>query len=207
MPRYAITSAFALSLTLTACESKGPAEEWSTQPPCPGIIPERTAVDIATELTQSQLAQYGALDVRADWNDATWTVFFTDRGSANWLTIVVRADGQITDCGPDNRCAPNNEVGGPACGVATGEFISMKEAVVIAEDYATRNNLISAPMQADSAIWFNAHWSVWIVPSGEAPVGSDATVYIRPDGSETEVIYHDGIPSQDSFLFRVPALH
>lgn len=198
-------AALVLCLALAACTSQDAMDGWASEPPCPEAVSERGAVRIARELAQSQAAQYGGVDIRAEWNDAVWSVLLTEIGGPYWLFVNVRADGRVIDCDVDVQCEPDPGIDVPACGVIAGEFIAKEEAATIARNYVAQHNLAPVPMRVGSASWFGAHWRVWMAHRGPAPVDSDFTVYVSPDGLQAERGGDMGIPSDTSFLFREPA--
>jgi hypothetical protein len=174
------------------------------EPPCPGVIAESDALEIARKLAGSRITQFGGSDIRTDWNDAVWSVMIKETGGPYWFIVNVRADGRVIDCYLDVECEPDPGLDVPACKVTAGELIGKSDAARIATDYVKRGSLAPMPMRADSAVWYGAHWRVWFVPQGPAPVDSDFVVYVSPDGSEAELTYALVGPSAESFLFQEP---
>lgn len=199
-----ITARTMVCLGLAACAPQGTAEVYATEPLCPNAISEQEAVRITRELARSEIAQFSGVDIHAEWNDAVWTVFLTGKSCQNMILVDVRADGRVIDCDGDVQCEPDLGLDLPACGLTAGDFIGKDEAATIASDYLKRENLAPVPMQADSLHWFGSHWSVWVVPRGEAPLHSEFLVYVSPDGSQAELTYPLVGPTDDSFVYREP---
>jgi hypothetical protein len=177
----------------------------AAEPPCPNVVSEREAVRIARELAHSQTAEYGGVGIRAEWVDAVWSVLFTQIGGRYWLFVDVRADGLVAGCMMDVQCEPDPGLDVPACGAMAGEFIDEREAARIAADYVERGKIAPLPMQVDSALWYGAHWLIWVTPRTPAPEDSHFMVFVSPDGSETELVsFAEITPARESFLFREP---
>lgn len=203
MTRLSTTTAAMFCTVLSACTSQTP-EAWSSKPPCPNVIPEREAVHIAAAMTHARLSQYGDSEFHSEWHDAVWSVLLTQGDGPFWLIVNLRADGRVIDCGVDVECRPDTGLDVPACSAAGTRYISKRQAIEVAANYVRRENVAPMPVRAYSATWFSAHWRIWAVPMGVAPVDSDLVVYVSYDGSEAVLGADMKMPPDGSFMTRQP---
>lgn len=204
MSRYALTSAFALSLTLAACESADPAKEWSTQPPCPSYIAQAEAVRIAEEYAISQGLGDRWTDIRAGWQEAHWTIFADVTGKAdNDLAMVgISVDGRVIRCFRiEGSCAGSDLQSAPRCTAEGQDIVSKQEATRIALDYLASQNIDHVDTSVHVS-WSNAHWRV--TSSGALLIDGHFSVFVSTDGTESELIGAFGSPSDDGVLRRRP---